>query len=323
MQPEPEKPKDWISHATYWERTGFEDPYDPSEQTEFAKCDASCADPPAARSQYFTPRSGKQPHRRADIYQPTATFSIAPTHQGPIKLITFTSRLVSQCNNRYGAVVSALYGFLKNREAAVTNAGLRSRQDSYTFLMHDNKSEVRVQNDLTSTTEQLIDRLIPLRPVGGAGNDFGLALTMAQQTIERNWSADRAPMVVFLSDGGCSFKQKKVESLCKNCTRLGHPLAFYAICFGGDSGAASLRSMTDTADRAFRSAPMTARGAMLETDIPCKYSTAMDSIQLAATFMGISESLPRSRASVLGTGGVSARYVQVLSKVKEEVLTSR
>ncbi|CUA74500.1 hypothetical protein RSOLAG22IIIB_11257 [Rhizoctonia solani] len=350
MQPEPEKPKDWISHATYWERTGFEDPYDPSEQTEFAKCDASCAGPEhldddrpsrctlpifhPPQQQTTSPPRGYistdghlfhcvDPSRSHQAYHVVFMIDCSASMKRhdhlPLANLPVTSRLVSQCNNRYGAVVSALYGFLKNREAAVTNAGLRSRQDSYTFLMHDNKSEVRVQNDLTSTTEQLIDRLIPLRPVGGAGNDFGLALTMAQQTIERNWSTDRAPMVVFLSDGGCSFKQKKVEIEM----RCSHALAFYAICFGGDSGAASLRSMTDTADRVFRSAPMTARGAMLGTDIPCKYSTAMDSIQLAATFMGISESLPRSRASVLGTGGVSARYVQVLSKTKEEVLTSR
>ncbi|CAE7065773.1 unnamed protein product, partial [Rhizoctonia solani] len=51
VQPEPDKPKDLISHATYWERAvhfyGFIltrciDPYYLSEQTEFKKCDVVC-----------------------------------------------------------------------------------------------------------------------------------------------------------------------------------------------------------------------------------------------------------------------------------------
>ncbi|KAG8690805.1 hypothetical protein FRC11_009018, partial [Ceratobasidium sp. 423] len=338
MQPEPEKPKDWIAHATYWERTGFEDPYDPSEQTEFGKCDASCAGPehvdddkpsrctlpifhppqnqttPLSRG-YVSPDGHLfhcvDPSRAQQAYHVIfmidCSGSMTIGDHRPLANLPVTSRLVSQCNNRYGAVVSALYGFLKNREAAVTNAGLKSRQDSYTFLMHDDKSEIRVQNDLTSTTDQLIDRLIPLRYVGCGGNNFDLAIMTAQQTIEKNWSSDRAPMVVFLSDGEWSIDQRKIEDLCKKCIQLGHALAFYGISFGWDSGSSSLRLMANVADKSFRTAPMTARGAMRGTDIPCKYSTAIDSVQLAATFMSISESLPRSRASVLGKGGVSVR----------------
>ncbi|CAE6449480.1 unnamed protein product [Rhizoctonia solani] len=116
-----------------------------------------------------------------------------------------------------------------------------------------------------------------------------------------------APMIVFLSDGEDTIDRRKVEDLCRKCTQLGHALAFYSISFGSDSSSSSLRLMANVADGIFRSAPMTARGAMRGTDIPCKYSTAIDSVQLAATFMSISESLPRSRASVLGKGGVSAR----------------
>ncbi|CAE6489587.1 unnamed protein product [Rhizoctonia solani] len=342
MQPEPEKPKDWISHATYWERT---DPYDPSEQTEFGKCDASCAGPehvdddkpsrctlpifhppqnqttPLSRG-YVSPDGHLfhcvDPSRAQQAYHVIfmidCSGSMTSGDHRPLANLPVTSRLVSQCNNRYGAVISALYGFLKNREATVANAGLKSRQDSYTILMHDDKSQIRVQNDLTSTTDQLINQLIPHRYVGCGGNDFDLAIMTAQQTIEKNWNTDRAPMVVFLSDGECSINRGKVEDLCKKCIQLGHALAFYGISFGWDSGSSSLRLMADVADKSFRTAPMTARGAMRGTDIPCKYSTAIDSVQLAATFMSISESLPRSRASVLGKGGVSARYVEVLSK---------
>ncbi|RIA99609.1 hypothetical protein C1645_746686 [Glomus cerebriforme] len=38
VQPHPDKPKDFISHKLFWERTGFKDPYSVQEQKEFAKC---------------------------------------------------------------------------------------------------------------------------------------------------------------------------------------------------------------------------------------------------------------------------------------------
>ncbi|KAG8935125.1 hypothetical protein FRC02_008587 [Tulasnella sp. 418] len=42
VSPEPDKPKDWISHKLYWARLGFKDPYSRDEQTEFSKCDTQC-----------------------------------------------------------------------------------------------------------------------------------------------------------------------------------------------------------------------------------------------------------------------------------------
>ncbi|CAE6534558.1 unnamed protein product, partial [Rhizoctonia solani] len=339
MQPEPNRPKDWISHATYWERTGFEDPYDPSEQSEFAKCDASCAGPehkdddkpsrctlpifhppqkqtPPPPRGYVSPDGHLfhcvDPSRAQQSYHVVfvidSSGSMTSGDHRPLPNLPVTSRLVSQCNNRYGAVVSALYGFLKNQESVVANAGLTARQDAYSIVIFDDRAEIRVQNDLTSTTDQLINRLIPHRYIGGGGTCFSEALRMAQQTIERNWHADRAPMIVFLSDGEDSIDRSKVEQLCKKCTQLGHALAFYSISFGSDSSSSYLRLMVNVADGIFRTAPMTARGAMRGADIPCKYSTAIDSVQLAATFMSISEALPRSRASVLSKGGVSARF---------------
>ncbi|CAE6523134.1 unnamed protein product [Rhizoctonia solani] len=312
MQPEPNRPKDWISHATYWERTGFEDPYDPSEQTEFAKCDASCAGPehkdddkpsrctlpifhppqkqaPPPPRGYVSPDGHLfhcvDPSRAQQSYHVVfvidSSGSMTSGDHRPLPNLPVTSRLVSQCNNRYGAVVSALYGFLKNQESVVANAGLTSRQDAYSIVIFDDRAEIRVQNDLTSTTDQLINRLIPHRYIGGGGTCFSEALRMAQQTIERNWHADRAPMIVFLSDGEDSIDRSKVEQLCKKCTQLGHALAFYSISFGSDSSSSYLRLMVNVADGIFRTAPMTARGAMRGVDIPCKYSTAIDSVSLA------------------------------------------
>ncbi|CAG8443027.1 13508_t:CDS:2 [Dentiscutata erythropus] len=42
--PNPELPKDFLSHEQFWARTGFEDPYTKLEQEDFAKCDHECSD---------------------------------------------------------------------------------------------------------------------------------------------------------------------------------------------------------------------------------------------------------------------------------------
>ncbi|CAB5384282.1 unnamed protein product [Rhizophagus irregularis] len=42
--PNPDKPKDFISHKLFWKRTGFKDPYSVQDQQEFEKCDYECPD---------------------------------------------------------------------------------------------------------------------------------------------------------------------------------------------------------------------------------------------------------------------------------------
>ncbi|KAF8317563.1 hypothetical protein DL93DRAFT_2095570 [Clavulina sp. PMI_390] len=43
VNPEPHRAKDWITHKTFWSRSGFKDPYTAEEQGEFAKCDSECS----------------------------------------------------------------------------------------------------------------------------------------------------------------------------------------------------------------------------------------------------------------------------------------
>ncbi|KAF8491332.1 hypothetical protein F5888DRAFT_1057818 [Russula emetica] len=45
MVPNPEQPKDWITHGLHWRRMGFRDPYPREEQANFGKCDAMCPGP--------------------------------------------------------------------------------------------------------------------------------------------------------------------------------------------------------------------------------------------------------------------------------------
>jgi len=45
INPEPEKPKDAVTHSLYWQRMGFKDPYTQDEKAVFSKCNAVCSEP--------------------------------------------------------------------------------------------------------------------------------------------------------------------------------------------------------------------------------------------------------------------------------------
>ncbi|QRV84782.1 GTP-binding protein [Ceratobasidium sp. AG-Ba] len=154
-------------------------------------------------------------------------------------------------------------------------------------------------NNFTSTTNQLITQLSS--QLGRGGTDFHKALCHAQSLIESHWSSDRAPVIVFLSDGECNINDNTVYDLCRTCVRLGKALAFYSVSFGTDVYSASLRKMADIAREVYATAPQDVLTAARGN--PCAYANAIDSIQLADTFLGIASSLQKPRASLIGNSG--------------------
>ncbi|CAE6468707.1 unnamed protein product, partial [Rhizoctonia solani] len=296
MHPDPDRPKDWISHATYWARSGFKDPYSQDEQNEFLKCDVLCAGPEHEATTtttanpshctlpMFHPPEPQQPapptgHVSRDghafncqnpsrlhqayhiVFVIDSSGSMTCTDHGPLLNTPVSARLTSNCNNRYGAVLSALYGFWLSRDTAAAVSTTQARQDAYSVITFDHYSTTRLQNDFTSTTDQLIGQLIP--QMGQGGTDFQAALAMAHKA-----------------------------------------LAFHSVSFGTDTYSASLRRMAEIAHEVFASAPQDVLTAARGN--PCAYTNAIDSIQLADTFLGIANSLQKPRASLMnqyGSGG--------------------
>ncbi|CAE6410609.1 unnamed protein product, partial [Rhizoctonia solani] len=336
MHPDPDRAKDWVSHTTFWARSGFKDPYPQEEQSEFSKCDVLCAGPEheasataPANPSYCTlpifhaseprlpaPSTGhvsidghsfdcRNPARNHQAYHIVFVIDSSGSMSGrdrqPLPDTPISARLISESNNRYGAVLSALHGFWLSREAAVSSAVTRARQDAYSVITFASSATTRVENDFTSTTDQLISHLLPLT---SGGTNFNAALMMAQSLIERHWSSDRAPVIVFLSDGECNVGNNTVYDLCHLCVRLGKALAFHSVSFGQDVSSASLRRMADIAREVFASAPQDVLTAARGN--PCAYTNAIDTIQLADTFLGIASSLQKPRASLMnqfGSGG--------------------
>ncbi|CUA74255.1 hypothetical protein RSOLAG22IIIB_05485 [Rhizoctonia solani] len=340
IHPNPDREKDWISHATFWARS-FSDPYSPEEQKEFSLCDVLCAspeheatatsaaspsyctlpifhppEPPGVTPTGYTSVDGhsfkcRHPSRLQQAYHIVfvidSSGSMTNTDRCPLPNMPISARLISSCNNRYGAILSALYGFWLSRDAVALLGVMQTRRDAYSVVTFNHSATTRVRNDFTSSADQLIDKLLNSRQYGGV--NAHAALTEAQSLIRTHWSNDRAPVVIFLSDGECKIEDGPVYDLCQMCVQLGKALAFYSISVGGDTYSASLRRMAEIAHEVFASAPqdvlMTGRGN------PCEYINAIDSIQLAGTFLGITNSLQKPRASLMnqyGPGGRRAAY---------------
>ncbi|KAJ1300986.1 hypothetical protein OPQ81_003410 [Rhizoctonia solani] len=236
MHPEPDRPKDWISHRLKWARSGFQDPYSREQQAEFAKCSGS----------------------------------MGSRDRTPLENTPVSQQIRTRCNNRYGAVLSALHSFWLSREGGQPTA--QPRQDAYSVITFNDSPTTRLVNDFTSTTNQLLSQL--LQNSAGGGTNFNSALSHAQSLIRTHWNSDKA------------------------CVQLGKPLAFYSVSFGPENSSGSLREMVQIAREVYTAAPRNAL-ANIQGE-PCAYYSAIDSIQLANTFLGISNSLHKPRASLIG-----------------------
>ncbi|KAB5590852.1 hypothetical protein CTheo_5695 [Ceratobasidium theobromae] len=332
MHPEIDRPKDWISHRLKWARSGFKGPYDDTSkrhkvinQTQLCST-ALCPDPEHERtsnpshcilpifhaplgqhlsfSNSYVSADGHRfectnPARLQQAYHVVfvidSSGSMGGTDRTPLQNTPISTLLRARCNNRYGAALSALYGFLRAREAIYTTS--QPRQDAYTVITFNNSPLTRVCNDFTSTADQLIHQLLVNSASGGT--NFNAALLHAQTLIQSNWSNDRTPALVFLSDGRCNVAASTVYELCRSCVRLGKPLAFFSVSFSSDQYSDSLRQMARIAQEVYSSAPRDTRNAT--QDNPCSYHNAIDSIQLATTFLTISNSLQKPRASLIGS----------------------
>ncbi|CAE6373798.1 unnamed protein product [Rhizoctonia solani] len=233
------------------------------------------------------------------VFAVDSSSSMKSGDRQPLPNTPISDRLRLACNNRYGAVLSALYGFWKSREPGSIPSGQSTgveptRSDAYSIITFTTGSTICTMNDTSSTTEQLIENLISSRPRGGTS--FLAALERIALILESNWNDDRIPVVIFLSDGEDSVPEQAIRTTCQMCIRLGTPLHFYTISFGTPEHSNSLQSMAEIA----RSIYVTRPGSLSAQDA-CSYANAIDSIQLARTFLGISHALKKPRAALIGS----------------------
>ncbi|KAK0217807.1 hypothetical protein IW262DRAFT_1560097, partial [Armillaria fumosa] len=329
LRPNPDQPKDFITHSLFWRRS---DPYSRDDKTNFAKCDAMCPGPehvgnaanPAQPSYCILPLfhppetsnqrvglgylsndghvfSCKNPAVLQQafhvIFVIDRSGSMDATDRRPLQNTPVTANIQRASNNRLGAVYSALHGFWMSRQAAVTTnhqARVANRRDSYSVVLFDHELVRGVTNDFTSSPEDLLNGL--LRHQARGGTNYDLALIDARNVMTANWSPERVPVVIFLSDGECSVRDESVQDLCRAAIALGKPLSLHTVSFGPRNSV--LRRMTQIALGIQNSAPPDPN-APAAARIDSSYAEALDSVRLAETFLGIAESLRKPRGSLL------------------------
>jgi hypothetical protein len=108
----------------------------------------------------------------------------------PLANAPASAKISGTCNNRLGAVYSALYSFWSARHAAVTsNQQAGTRRDSYSILLFDHTMSPAILNDFRSSPDQLLD--IVLQYHANGGTDFTAALQRGREIMIQNWSTER------------------------------------------------------------------------------------------------------------------------------------
>ncbi|KAI0796932.1 hypothetical protein C8Q75DRAFT_796662 [Abortiporus biennis] len=329
MHPDPHRPKDFITHALYWRRTGFKDPYSQEDRVVFAKCDFMCAGQehqadttgpaqpsycnlplfhvPLASGQAppggvgYVSRDGHHFNCRNPVQMQQAyhvmfvidrSGSMNERDRRPLANTPVTDRISRYHNNRLGAVYSSLFAFWSARLSANSGNGQApNRRDAYSIVLFDDAFNVVVNNNFTSTPDELLQQLLQYQARGWTNYDG--ALKTAQSVMESNWSTERTPVIIFLSDGICNVDNTVVRDLCRRSIALGRPLSFHAVSFG--PGNATLRQMSDIALNVQRQAP----NDPMHPTIASSYTEALDTIRLAETFLGLADSLQKPRGSLM------------------------
>ncbi|KAI6027005.1 hypothetical protein EDC04DRAFT_3116261 [Pisolithus marmoratus] len=336
LLPDPDRPKDYITHNLFWKKSGFKDPYSKEEQVNFAKCDAMCSGPehvgnagtlpqpsyctlpmfhqpldahgPAPAIGYvsndghqFTCRNPVvMQHAYHVIFVADRSGSMTSKDKKPLQNTPASGRISARSNNRFGAVLSSLYGFWFARAAAIGSSASAARRDAYSVILFNSHVEPVIENDFTSNPDELLEAVLPHAANGGT--NFTAAITNAASVMERYWSTERSPVIIFLSDGECQIADETMQDLCRTSTRLGKAVSFHAVSFGrGSQNAAaptSLHRMVQIAQDAQNNAPRDPLAPATVT-VMSSYTDALDTIQLAETFLGIAESLRKPRGSLM------------------------
>ncbi|KAG9308631.1 hypothetical protein JVU11DRAFT_11582 [Chiua virens] len=316
MRPEPDKPKDFLTHNLFWRRSGFKDPYSREGASEFHKMvrlehAASGGKPPAPSfcilPLFHAPLSTNTPPKQgyismdghqfvcknpASIQQPfhmcafmLLSMSMNKNDRMPLATSPASAKIRSRMNNRLGAVYGALHNFWTARQAA---CGLQ--RDANTVILHAEGTQIVCENDVTRSANELLDLLLPNFPKGG--NSFDKALKAAETAILRCWDDARPPVIIFLSDGIASLSDSVVQKLFKKTAQKGKGLSLHAILFGPKLTSTRMERMVTVARDAQSKTP-----ALMSA--PSSFHEALDSVQLANTFLGIAESLRKPRGALM------------------------
>ncbi|CAB5377259.1 unnamed protein product [Rhizophagus irregularis] len=243
VSPNPDKPKDFISHKLFWERTGFKDPHTCQEQQEFTKCDHQCPDKKhKSRSsfcelQLFHAPISKPPNDYGYVSsdghyfnceKPNTPFHIifvldyssSMTKQDikPIQDFPIYNDLTKKHNNRIGAVYQAVYLFMNARRNSTMT-------DNISLILFNHKTIVPFEYQDLTNLKDLLNSMLQYEACGLI--NFDSAIQKAGVLIETHFDPTKVNVIIFLSDRECGTPTNQLNAICKQNKEKGSPLYLY------------------------------------------------------------------------------------------------
>jgi len=139
--------------------------------------------------------------------------------------------------------------------------------------------------------DDMLAAMLRYGPAGGT--NFDAALSLTETIMAQHWNSARSPVVIFLSDGECGVNHEVMENLTRRSIAMGKSLSFHAVSFGPYIEV--LQQMVAIANEVEQAAPQDP----LNPHLPSSFNQAIDTVQLAQTFLGIEESLRKRRGALL------------------------
>ena len=116
---------------------------------------------------------------------------MSQTDRQPLPDSARVDHIVPKANNRLGVVFSALYRFWVARQAAL-NSGSSSgggRRDAYSLIFFNHESSTPIENDSTSSPDELLTAALHFGADGG--KHFTGALKRTHNIMNSHWSIER------------------------------------------------------------------------------------------------------------------------------------
>ncbi|CAB4488183.1 unnamed protein product [Rhizophagus irregularis] len=269
VSPNPDKPKDFISHKLFWERTGFKDPHTCQEQQEFTKCDHQCPD-----------KKHKSRSSFCELQLFHAPISKPPNDYGYIlnrfQDFPIYNDLTKKHNNRIGAVYQAVYLFMNARRNSTMT-------DNISLILFNHKTIVPFEYQDLTNLKDLLNSMLQYEACGLI--NFDSAIQKAGVLIETHFDPTKVNVIIFLSDRECGTPTNQLNAICKQNKEKGSPLYLYTVLFGSDRHSNSLNKMAEIAQSYHPQNPSS------KNALRCQFTSTADAGKLANYFNYVEESL--------------------------------
>ncbi|KAG0585018.1 hypothetical protein KC19_3G251200, partial [Ceratodon purpureus] len=306
--PDFDLPKDELTHAAFWKYMRFEDPCTDDDRNSFALCDHLCPSNEhvlgSATHSSGTQKvsyceedlwhlpvqsaenqsSGSQGYVTSDGHRFLCDHSKNVDNHVIFIIDRSRSMASSDCrptmmkfntkahNNRLGCVYEAILRFIRTRMQS-------SLQDLVSVVLFDGTASIAFEGQ--PIAETLVDQLLTFRANNGTVYSAGLdmASSILQRSLQRAEMQNKAPVMIFLSDGGNMDRRRDPTNCVKILKQIDTELIFHTIRFGCDPSYQVLVDMAKAGNGSFQ--------------------ISLDEIQLAKSFESLANSLRTKVTSLM------------------------